>query len=87
MGGAGSEGPRKLDSNDKKNYKEMGNTQAASAKDKVQAINEKVKARNTNSTRPSNGMASNDSFVPNWRTGNFGNPSASAATLGGIDSA
>jgi hypothetical protein len=30
-----SVGLRKLDSQDKRNYKEMGNTQAAAAKDKV----------------------------------------------------
>lgn len=34
-GGGGNDGPRKLDKNDKKNYKEMGNQQATSAKDKV----------------------------------------------------
>ena len=35
MGGAGNTGPRKLDSLDKQNYKELGSNQAASAKDKV----------------------------------------------------
>ena len=43
MGGAASAGPRKLDHLDKKNYKEMGSNQAASAKDKVSAANEKAK--------------------------------------------
>lgn len=43
MGGSDDTGPRKLDSLDQKNYKEMGNTQAASAKDKVQVVNEKAK--------------------------------------------
>mmetsp|Transcript_40358 Transcript_40358/g.52888 ORF Transcript_40358/g.52888 Transcript_40358/m.52888 type:complete len:91 (+) Transcript_40358:1700-1972(+) len=81
MGGAGDDGLRKLDSKDKKNYKEMGNTQAAAAKDKVQAVNEKAKARNTGSARPYEGQGGGDGgFVPNWRTGNFGNPSASAST-------
>jgi len=41
---AGSDlAPRKLDSMDKRNYKEMGSNQAATAKDKVQAVNEKAK--------------------------------------------
>lgn len=35
MGGVGSAGPRKLDHLDKKNYKDLANTQAATAKDKV----------------------------------------------------
>lgn len=43
MGGGGDTGPRKLDSMDQKTYKEMGGTQAASAKDKVQVVNEKAK--------------------------------------------
>ena len=51
MGGAGSQGPRKLDNLDKKNYKELGSNQAASARDKVQAVNEKEKAKAMNSSR------------------------------------
>lgn len=43
MGGGGDTGPRKLDSMDQKTYKEMGGTQAASAKDKIQVVNEKAK--------------------------------------------
>ena len=90
MGGsAATGGLRKLDSTDKRNYKEMGNTQAAAAKDKVQAVNEKAKARNTASTRPNEGTGGGDGgFVANWRTGNFGGPSqsASAANLG-VDAA
>ena len=90
MGGsAATGGLRKLDSTDKRNYKEMGNTQAAAAKDKVQAVNEKAKARNTASTRPNEGAGGGDGgFVANWRTGNFGGPSqsASAANLG-VDAA
>ena len=43
---AGSDlAPRKLDSMDKRNYKEMGSNQAASAKDKVQAVNDKAKQK------------------------------------------
>ena len=79
-----SVGLRKLDSQDKRNYKEMGNTQAAAAKDKVQAVNEKAKARNTASARQNNKGGSDDGgFVANWRTGNFGGPapSQSAANL------
>ena len=76
MGGAGSEGPRRLDQNDKKTYKEMGSTQAANAKDKVQAVNEKAKARNTNSTRPTSSAGNDGGFVANWRKGNFGTPAA-----------
>ena len=52
----------------------MGNTQAAAAKDKVQAVNEKAKARNTNSARPKQAAASSDSGFSNWRQGNFGAP-------------
>ena len=72
MGGAGSAGPRKLDSLDKKNYKELASTQAATAKDKVKEVNEKAKARNTDSARPKNGGASGGDGFANWRTGNFG---------------
>jgi len=43
MGGVDDTGPRKLDSIDQKTYKEMGGTQAASAKDKIQVVNEKAK--------------------------------------------
>ena len=78
MGGAASAGPRKLDVLDKKNYREMGNTQAANAKDKVQAVNEKVKARNAGSARHNEGSVEDD-FVPNWRTGNFTNPNPAAS--------
>jgi len=35
MGGTDDTGPRKLASIDQKNYKEMGNTQAVAAKEKV----------------------------------------------------
>ena len=46
MSGAGTDqGPRKLASIDQRNYKEIGNTQAATAKDKVQAVNEKAKQK------------------------------------------
>ena len=75
-GAAGHLAPRKLDSMDKRDYKEMGSTQAAAAKDKVQAVNEKAKARNTNSARQKPGAAAaQDEGLANWRTGNFGGPS------------
>ena len=46
MSGAGTDqGPRKLASIDQRNYKEMGSNQAASAKDKVQAVNDKAKQK------------------------------------------
>ena len=71
MSGAGEAGPRKLDSQDKRNYKELGNNQATSAKEKVQAVNEKAKVRSTNSTRPKASEAAEPEFG-NWRAGNFG---------------
>ena len=90
MSGAGDQGPRKLDKNDMRNYKEMGSTQAASAKDKVQAVNEKAKMRNTNSTRPqattaesSTADADSGGGFANWRTGNFGTNKKSAKGAGG----
>jgi hypothetical protein len=49
----------------------MGNNQATSAKEKVQAVNEKAKVRNTNSTRATGAQASEPEFG-NWRAGNFG---------------
>ena len=53
MSGAGDSGPRRLDQADKKAYKETGNAQAASAKDKMQAVNEKAKQRTgAGSARP-----------------------------------
>ena len=81
---AGSDlAPRKLDSMDKRNYKEMGSNQAATAKDKVQAVNEKAKQRSTNADRPkTGGAAANDEGFSNWRAGNFGATPAQATTLG-----
>ena len=86
---AGSDlAPRKLDSIDKRNYKEMGSNQAANAKDKVQAVNEKAKQRNTNTDRPKTGGAAANNQMEegfsNWRAGNFGAPPAAqqATTLG-----
>ena len=76
--------PRKLDSMDKRNYKEMGSNQAATAKDKVQAVNEKAKQRNTNADRPKTGGAAANNQMEegfgNWRTGNFGATPAAQAT-------
>ena len=60
MGGAGAQGPRKLDSIDKQNYKELGSNQAASARDKVQAVNEKEQARAMNSSRQKQAAAADD---------------------------
>lgn len=85
---AGSDlAPRKLDSMDKRNYKEMGSNQAATAKDKVQAVNEKAKQRNTNADRPKTGGAAANNQMEegfsNWRAGNFGaTPAQQATTLG-----
>ena len=85
---AGSDlAPRKLDSIDKRNYKEMGSNQAATAKDKVQAVNEKTKQRNTNAAdRPKTGGAAANNQMEegfsNWRAGNFGATPAAQSSLG-----
>lgn len=57
MGGNSDLGPRKLDSCDKRNYKDMATQQALSNREKAKAVTEREKMRNTNSARPDKGAA------------------------------
>lgn len=79
MSGVGDSGPKKLSSSDKNTYKEISNTQAAVAKDKVQAVNQQARAKSR--PRQENGSGAvqeQPASVPNWRKGKFGEPSAGA---------
>lgn len=66
----------------------MGNTQAATAKDKVQAVNEKAKqqGRNPNQARPKQSTSDNSGFS-NWRAGNFGSSTPAQKMGAQVDAA
>ena len=75
MNGTGDQGPRKLNSTDQQDYKEIGNTQASSMKEKVQAVNAKEhnKSQFKKTAQVSNVESSTSSNASkgNWRLGNF----------------
>lgn len=51
----------------------MATAQAASNKEKIKAVSDRERARNTNSARPDQAAQEEDKgSIPNWRAGNFG---------------
>ena len=65
MGKAGDQGPRKIDTSQKQEYKEISNSQANQAKEKTQQIMQKNKQ-----------MEESKDEQPqiDWRKGNFSEP-------------